>query len=147
VNDMRDLYQQLILDHYQNPHNKGTLEDATNRASGNNPLCGDHIDLTCRIKGDRIKEIKFEGSGCAISQASASIMTTVLEGKTTGEARQTMEIFTAMVTGAGQGSENLGKLAALADIYKFPARVKCAMLPWRTLEAGLDDGSLAVSTE
>ncbi len=147
MNDMRDLYQQLILDHNKSPRNKGPLENSTSRAVGHNPLCGDRIEVALRLDGDMIADIKFEGSGCAISQASASMMTTVLKGFSTGRAQELFEKFHAMLTGDGGDMEQLGKLAALADVYKFPARVKCAMLPWRTLEASLDSQPAMISTE
>ena len=147
MNDMRDLYQQLILDHYQNPRNKGHLEGATASAEGRNPLCGDQIDVTLIVGDDTIEDIKFDGSGCAISQASASIMTTVIKGKSIAQSRDLVGKFSAMVTEGDDNQEGLGKLMALADIHKFPARVKCAMLSWRAFEASLDRRDEAVSTE
>ena len=147
MNDMRDLYQQLILDHSKSPRNKGVLENPSGRAVGHNPLCGDRIEVALRLDGDTITEIKFEGSGCAISQASASIMTTVLKGITTDSAQELFENFHQMLTGGGGDKEQLGKLVALADVYKFPVRVKCAMLPWRTLEASLDSQPTMITTE
>ncbi len=147
MNDLRDLYQQLILDHNQNPRNFGTLETATHSAKGHNPLCGDHLDLYIEIEDDAIKDVRFVGTGCAISKSSASIMTTVIKGKTIAEAKELFEKFQHMATTGEIDSDALGKLAALADVHKFPARVKCAMLAWRTLTAGLEPGSETTTTE
>ncbi|MCH8327077.1 MAG: SUF system NifU family Fe-S cluster assembly protein [Candidatus Marinimicrobia bacterium] len=147
MSEMRDLYQQLILDHYQSPRNKGPLPDADASAQGRNPMCGDEVDVALKFEGDQIEEIKFEGTGCAISQASASIMTTVLKGESVAHARDLLDKFSGMMT-TGEGSlEQLGKLAALADVYKYPARVKCAMLSWRAMEASLDRRENGISTE
>ena len=147
MSDMRDLYQQLILDHFQSPRNKGPLPDADSMAQGRNPLCGDEVDVALKMDGEQIEVIKFEGTGCAISQASASIMTTVLKGQSVSHARDLLDKFSAMMM-TGEGSpEQMGKLAALADVYKYPARVKCAMLSWRAMEASLDMQAESVSTE
>jgi len=145
--DLRDLYQQLILDHNQNPRNFREIKDADRTAHGHNPLCGDDIDLYLNLEGDVIRDIGFLGSGCAISKASASIMTTVLKGKTRAEARELLEQFHRMATTGEGDPDKLGKLAALADVYKFPIRVKCAMLAWRTLEAGLEERPDTITTE
>ena len=147
MSEMRDLYQQLILDHYQSPRNKGPLPDADASAQGRNPMCGDEVDVALKFEVYQIEEIKFEGTGCAISQASASIMTTVLKGESVAHARDLLDKFSGMMT-TGEGSlEQLGKLAALADVYKYPARVKCAMLSWRAVEASLDRRENGISTE
>ena len=147
MNDLRDLYQQLILDHNQHPKNFGKLDHPTHIGHGHNPLCGDKLDLYLEIEDDRVKEISFDGSGCAISKSSTSIMTTVIKGKSRAEALTIFEHFHTMAT-TGEMSEDMqGKLAALADVYKYPARVKCAMLSWRTLAASLEDAHETVSTE
>ncbi len=147
MDDLRELYQQLILDHNQNPRNFREIKDADRTAHGHNPLCGDDIDLYLTLDGDVIRDVGFLGSGCAISKASASLMTTVLKGKTKAEVHKLLEDFHRLAT-TGEGDPNkLGKLAALADVYKFPIRVKCAMLAWRTLEASLEEQPETVTTE
>ncbi|MCH7520162.1 MAG: SUF system NifU family Fe-S cluster assembly protein [Candidatus Marinimicrobia bacterium] len=147
MNDLRDLYQQLILDHNKSPRNFGVLEGANRSAQGYNPLCGDEINVSALLGSDIIEAIKFEGAGCAISKASASIMTTVVKGKTVQEARVIIERFHRMATTGEMNGQDMGKLAALADIHKYPARVKCAMLAWRTLSASLEQQPTLVSTE
>ncbi|UCD38597.1 MAG: SUF system NifU family Fe-S cluster assembly protein [Fidelibacterota bacterium] len=147
MNDLRELYQQLILDHNQNPRNFRAIEDASHQAHGHNPLCGDEIVLTLKLEDNVVLDIGFQGSGCAISKASASIMTTVLKGKTRAEALNLLEHFHRMATTGEVDEPKLGKLAALADVYKYPVRVKCAMLAWRTLEASLEEQPTTVSTE
>ena len=147
MSDLRELYQQLILDHNQNPRNFHELENASNHAHGNNPLCGDEIDIYLLLEGDVIKDVAFTGSGCAISKASASIMTTLLKDKTRTEALEILENFHHLATTGERPEGSMGKLEALADVYKYPVRVKCAMLAWRTLEAGLEQQSTTISTE
>lgn len=147
MDDLRELYQQLILDHNQNPRNFHQPEGANREAHGHNPLCGDDIDLYLTLDNDVIRDIGFLGSGCAISKASASIMTTVLKGKTKAEALELLEHFHRMATTGEVDADRLGKLAALADVHKYPIRVKCAMLAWRTLEAGLEQQPETVTTE
>lgn len=147
MSDLRELYQQLILDHNQNPRNFHELENASYQAHGHNPLCGDEIDIYLLLEGDVIKDVAFTGSGCAISKASASIMTTVLKGKTRTEALEILENFHHLATTGEQPESSMGKLEALADVHKYPVRVKCAMLAWRTLEAGLGQQSATISTE
>jgi nitrogen fixation NifU-like protein len=147
VNDLRELYQQLILDHNQNPRNFHKLENASHHSHGNNPLCGDEIDIYLLQEGDVIKDVAFTGSGCAISKASASIMTTLLKDKTRTEALEILENFHHLATTGERPEGSMGKLEALADVYKYPVRVKCAMLAWRTLEAGLEQQSTTISTE
>ncbi len=147
MTDLRDLYQQLILDHNQHPRNFGVLEGAGLRAQGNNPLCGDQLDLYLELGEDRIKDISFEGSGCAIFKSSTSIMTTVVKGKTRAEALEVFERFHRMATTGEMDSAEMGKLAALANVHKYPVRVKCALLAWRTLEAALQEQGEIVSTE
>ncbi|MFB0515864.1 MAG: Fe-S cluster assembly sulfur transfer protein SufU [Candidatus Neomarinimicrobiota bacterium] len=147
MDDLRDLYQQLILDHNQNPRNFHEPEGANREAHGDNPLCGDEINLFIKLEDDVIRDIGFLGSGCAISKASASIMTTVLKGKTRAEALALLDRFHRMATTGEVDAEQLGKLAALADVHKYPVRVKCAMLPWRTMEASLEERQGIISTE
>lgn len=148
MDDFRELYQQLILDHNQNPRNFKVLEDATHSLDGHNPLCGDRIKVFLKIENDRIAEISFQGSGCAISKASASIMTTILKGKTETEARAIFERFHRLITTGETQDEELGKLSVLAGVYKFPARVKCAALAWHTAMNSLKgQADKPVSTE
>jgi nitrogen fixation NifU-like protein len=136
LSSLQDLYQQVILDHYRRPRNKSPLEDATHTLTLNNPLCGDVIDLMLRLEGDRIAAVHFEGKGCSISQASASMMDGVLKGRTVPEALQVMDTFTRMLHGdaAAAADTDLGDLRALAGVAKFPVRVKCALLAWNCLE-------------
>jgi nitrogen fixation NifU-like protein len=136
LNSLQDLYQQVILDHYRRPRNKGPLEGATHSLTLNNPLCGDVIDLMLRVEGDRIEDVRFEGKGCSISQASASMMGSVLEGCTVREALHIMEAFTRMLHGDpdAAGDPELGDLRALAGVSRFPVRVKCALLAWNCLD-------------
>jgi len=129
------LYQELILDHYRRPRNKGSLEAATHTVSLNNPLCGDEIDLQLRVDGDVIKEARFVGRGCSISQASASMMTQLLKDKPVPQALALAERMSAMLQGdaAAARDKALGDLRALAGVSKFPVRIKCALLPWNAL--------------
>ena len=139
--DLRELYQDVILDHSKSPRNYHKLEPSDRRAEGNNPLCGDRLTLYLRLDGDRIVDVGFEGHGCAISKASASLMTVAVKGKTHGEADRLFEVFHEMVTGKPGGpidQETLGKLAVFAGVCEFPARVKCASLPWHTMRAALE---------
>ena len=149
--ELEELYQEVILDHSRRPRNFGELPDATVRVHGDNPACGDEIDLAVRLGRDgAIEEIKFSGHGCAISQASASMMTTKLKGKGRDEAMLTLRAFQDLVTGhANDTSESLGDLRLLRGVRKFPQRVKCAMLPWRAIEQALQQqsGQATVSTE
>ena len=138
---LRELYQELILDHNKKPRNRRTMPDATADADGFNPLCGDKIHVFVKLEGDRIADVSFDGVGCAISTASASLMTTALKGKTLAEARALFERFHGMVTGepgAPVDGEALGKLAVFQGVCEFPVRVKCATLAWHTLKAALD---------
>jgi nitrogen fixation NifU-like protein len=136
--DLRDLYQEVILDHNRHPRNFGTLDDANRKAEGYNPLCGDRIDLTLKVEDGRVRDIAFQGSGCAISTASASLMTEALKGKTVEEADELFRSFHEMLTtGEGGDPERLGKLAALAGVREFPIRVKCATLAWHALQSAL----------
>lgn len=151
MTDLRDLYQQIILDHNRRPRNFRKLDDANRSAEGNNPLCGDIITVFVRVENDAIADVGFQGSGCAISQASASLMTETVKGKSLDEAQRLFGAFRAMVTSGDEDAANyretLGKLAALAGVRRFPARVKCANLPWHTLRAALLGAAKSVSTE
>jgi nitrogen fixation NifU-like protein len=150
MSELRALYQEIILDHNKNPRNFKRLEDANRTVDGYNPLCGDHYTLFLKVEGDVISDIAFQGSGCAISKASASIMTSVVKGKTKAEAEKLFETFHKLVTGELGGNvtlEELGKLAAFAGVSEFPARVKCASLPWHTMRSALQAKTETVSTE
>ncbi len=147
MEELRELYQQIILEHYRNPRNFGEMPEATHRAEGNNPLCGDRLIIELRLEGDRIEDIRFRGSGCAISQASASVMTTLVKGITVEEADALFERFHRIVTGELSPESATGALAAFAGVREFPSRVKCATLPWHTLRAALHNVAEVVSTE
>ncbi|MFQ6677707.1 MAG: Fe-S cluster assembly sulfur transfer protein SufU [Fidelibacterota bacterium] len=136
MDDLRELYQQLILDHNQHPQNFRKLDHPTSVAKGHNPLCGDEITLYLTVENDQIKDVSFKGSGCAISKASASIMTTLIKGETIAEAEHLFEQFHKMIT-TGEISEGMGKLEVLAGVHKFPSRVKCAILSWHTMNNAL----------
>lgn len=147
--ELRDLYQQVIVDHNKNPRHHHRLSDASHRAEGDNPLCGDRISLFLKVEDGVIRDIGFEGSGCAISTASASLMTTAVLGKTTAEAERLFAAFHEMVVDPNAPADPaaLGKLAAFAGVRGYPARVKCANLPWHTLHAALTSDAGAVTTE
>ena len=148
MSDLRDLYQEVIFDHYKKPRNCHALADANHVAHGHNRLCGDKLTVYLQVEGDVIKDLSFEGTGCAISTASASLMTDALKGKKIGEAEQLFEQFHHMVTDDDVEPEPaLGKLEVLAGVREFPARVKCATLAWHTLQAALKERSEPVSTE
>lgn len=149
MSDLRDLYQEVILDHNRRPRNFGSLPDATHVADGHNPLCGDRLRVAVHIDGDRIADVRFEGSGCAISKASASLMTESVKGRTLSEIDDLFEGFHQMVTASpGKPPDPaLGKLAVLAGVGEFPMRVKCATLAWHTLKAALHDPRAVVTTE
>jgi nitrogen fixation NifU-like protein len=144
--DLTDLYQQLILDHSKSPRNFRVMPDANRTAQGANPICGDNYTLYAKLDGDVVKEISFQGSGCAISKASASILTESLKGKTKAEVKSLFDQVHEMVT-SGRLSGNEGKLAALAGVHKFPARVKCAILPWHAVLAAVEGRAEPVTTE
>ena len=146
MSDLRDLYQEVIFDHNRHPRNFGPMPEANRHADGFNPLCGDRLTLHLRVEGGVIQEARFEGAGCAISTASASLMTEALKGKTEAEAATLFEGFHHMVMGEPVAVD-LGKLAVLAGVSEFPARVKCATLAWHTLNAALKNESNPVSTE
>lgn len=149
VAELRELYQQIILDHNRAPRNFKQPDAANREASGNNPICGDRITVYLKVDGDRIEDVGFQGSGCAISRASSSLMTAAVKGKTVAEAQELFRNFHEMVTGteANPDREKLGKLAAFGGVREFPARVKCASLPWHTLRAAIDAIPDSVSTE
>ena len=145
---MEDLYQEIILDHNRRPRNYGALTGATHRADGRNPLCGDELAVSIRLSQDAVEAVHFQGQGCAISKASASLMTEALEGKSVAEARAFVrQIIDGLGTGAGDWAlAEAGDLAALSGVRKFPARIKCATLAWHAFLCALEGGS-AVSTE
>lgn len=144
--DLTDLYQQLILDHNKSPRNFRVLPDANRTAQGTNPICGDNYTLYAKMDGDVVKEISFQGSGCAISKASASMLTESLKGKTLAEVKSLFDKVHDMVT-TGKLDGDVGKLAALAGVHKLPVRIKCAILPWHAAMAALEGKGETVSTE
>jgi nitrogen fixation NifU-like protein len=146
MDDLRDLYQQLILDHNQYPQNFREMIDATSKAEGHNPLCGDEITLFLQIENEKIIDASFKGTGCAISKASASIMTTLIKDLTVNEAEILFEQFHKMIT-TGETNGDMGKLMVLAGVYKFPSRVKCAVLSWHTMNNALLGNTELTSTE
>jgi nitrogen fixation protein NifU and related proteins len=171
MSDLNDLYQEMILDHSRHPHHYYPLPDATRQADGYNPLCGDQVTVYLKLDGERIKEVSFQGHGCAISKSSASVMTDLVEGKTFAEAQALFEKFHDMVTGATVGADprvrppsgsnsNFGqaqgpaptddvpeKMAVFSGVAEFPTRVKCAVLAWHTLKSALRDSKEKVKTE
>ncbi|HKS16330.1 MAG TPA: SUF system NifU family Fe-S cluster assembly protein [Planctomycetota bacterium] len=146
IGALDELYQEVILDHYRKPRNFGMLRGADRKAEGHNPLCGDRVALQLRTKAGVIEDIKFDGKGCAISTASASMMTEAVKGKSRAEAESLFDKFHALVTGGAHGDE-LGKLAAFGGVSEFPLRVKCASLAWHTLKAALEESGSTISTE
>ena len=149
MSDLRDLYQEVILDHNRSPRNFGPLEDADLQAEGYNPICGDRLTIAVKVDEGVVTDVRFQGSGCAISQASASLMTEGIKGKTLAEARALFDRFHRLVTDqtAPVDDAALGKLTVFAGVRDYPARVKCAILAWHTLRAAVDDTHEAVSTE
>ncbi len=150
MSDLRELYQQVILDHNKNPRNFHDMPDATNRVDGYNPLCGDHYTIFLKTDGDTIQDVSFTGSGCAISKASASMMTDELKGKTVREADAFFEKFHTMLTAPATSEvemDALGKLAVLSGVREYPMRVKCASLAWHTMKAAMKAEHEVVSTE
>lgn len=149
MSGLDELYQEVILDHNKSPRNFRPMADASRSAEGYNPLCGDQVTIYVKLDGGVIKDISFQGSGCAISKASASIMTSALKGKTEAEAKELFENVHKMLTGEpnGQNITGLGKLAILSGVCKFPARVKCASLAWHTVNAALKCEEGVASTE
>jgi len=150
MSDLNDLYREVILDHSKRPRNFRKLETANHQADGYNPLCGDKVTIFLQLENEVIKDVGFQGAGCAISTASASMMTESLKGKTPAEAEALFERFHDLVTGqpetASEGPQ-LGKLSIFAGVQKYPVRVKCATLPWHTLRAALENKEEAVTTE
>ena len=139
MSELSDLYQEVILDHNRRPRNFHALTEASHRAEGYNPLCGDRLTLYLKVNGDTIEDVAFEGAGCAISKASASMMTDALKGRSVAEARALFDRFHRMVTTPpSEPVEDMGKLSALAGVREFPVRVKCASLAWHTLNAALN---------
>jgi len=149
--DLKALYQEVILDHSKKPRNYRVIEDADCHAEGYNPLCGDRINLYVKLESDRISDVSFQGSGCAISTSSASLLTETLKGKTLAEADALFQKFHALVTGEANGNQAggvaLGKLAVFSGVAEFPVRVKCATLAWHTLRSALKGEEKAVTTE
>jgi nitrogen fixation NifU-like protein len=147
LDDLNDLYQQVILDHSRSPRNFRVLPDADRTAQGHNPLCGDNVTVYLKLDGDRIGDIAFQGSGCAISKASASILTEALKGRRLDEVKPLFDRVHQLVT-TGEGADRApGKLAVFAGVHKFPARVKCAILPWHAALAALEGQTTPVTTE
>jgi nitrogen fixation NifU-like protein len=150
MSELDELYQEVILDHNKSPRNYRTMANANRKAQGYNPLCGDQVTVYVQLDDGIIKDISFQGSGCAISKASASLMTSALKGKSESEAKQLFENVPRMLTGEPGGNgheEDVGKLAILSGVCKFPARVKCASLAWHTVNSALKDEDGVASTE
>jgi nitrogen fixation NifU-like protein len=150
MSDLRELYQELIIDHSKRPRNFKVLETADRKLEGYNPLCGDKVTVFLELQDGRVKDVSFQGSGCAISTASASVMTETVKGKSLGEVEALFDRFHQMVTGKKGATDNgpeLGKLAVFSGVSEFPARVKCATLAWHTLHAALQGSGETVSTE
>jgi nitrogen fixation NifU-like protein len=145
--DLKDLYRDVILDHNRQPRNFGRLDPSDAQAEGHNPLCGDRLSVFVRLNGDRIEDVHFEGKGCAISTASASLMTEAVKGKSRAAVDEIFErVHTLLTSQNAPPSQDLGKLAALSGVREYPARVKCATLCWHTLNAALQNGA-TVTTE
>jgi nitrogen fixation NifU-like protein len=148
MGELRELYQEVILDHSKRPRNFGELAGANRRAEGYNPLCGDRETVFVRLEDDLLKDVGFRGAGCAISTASASMMTEAVKGKTRAQAEALFERFHDLITGRdGRNEPELGKLTVFSGVREFPIRVKCATLPWHTLRAALAGAETTVSTE
>jgi nitrogen fixation protein NifU and related proteins len=152
VSDLRELYQDMILDHTRRPRNFGPLPEANRRAEGHNPLCGDRATVLVRLEGDKVADVRFQGAGCSISTASASMMTESIKGKTRAEAEKLFDRFHQLITSdptraAQNAAPELGKLAVFSGVCEFPVRVKCASLAWHTLKAALAGEDTSVSTE
>jgi nitrogen fixation NifU-like protein len=145
--DLKELYRDVILDHNRSPRNFGRLEPADATAVGRNPLCGDRLDVMLRMDGDRVADVRFDGQGCAISMASASLMSEAIKGRRREDIERLYRDVHALLTGQGGDGSELGKLAALGGVAEFPARVKCASLCWHTLHAALNETHAPVSTE
>ena len=151
MQDLRELYQEVILDHNKRPRNFGPLPSASHQAEGHNPLCGDQLKVYLETDGEKVNDIHFEGMGCAISKASASLMTEAVKGKSLSEVETLYGHFHDLLTGdpstRGQADEALGKLAVFSGVREFPVRVKCATLAWHTLQAALAARADPISTE
>jgi len=149
MTDLRELYQQVILDHNKNPRNFREISNASSRVEGYNPLCGDHYTVFLQVDGDTIKDVSFIGNGCAISKASASVMSSTVKGKSKEYATRLFETFHKLVTGdtSGLDAADLGRLNAFSGVSEFPARVKCATLAWHTLRTALEGQKDTVTTE
>lgn len=148
MSELNDLYQEVILDHNRRPHNFRVIDEATAKQEGYNPLCGDRLTLYLTLDGGVIKDVAFQGSGCAISKASASLMTDAVKGKTVAEARELFDAFHEMITSnPDTPAADLGKLSVLAGVREFPTRVKCASLAWHTMKAAVETPTAAVATE
>ncbi|HET8668660.1 MAG TPA: SUF system NifU family Fe-S cluster assembly protein [Terriglobales bacterium] len=146
--DLRELYQELILDHSKKPRNYREMPNANRKVEGFNPLCGDHFTVYMEMADGVVRDLSFQGSGCALSRASASMMTQVLKGKSKPEAEQIFERFHDLVTGKSEGdSEHLGKLAVFSGVSEFPVRVKCASLAWHAMKAALEGDAEQITTE
>jgi nitrogen fixation protein NifU and related proteins len=145
MSSLAELYQNVILEHNRSPRNYRVMSDADRQAEGSNPLCGDQLTVWVKVDGDVISDVTFQGLGCAISRASASLMTAAVKGKTRQETEELFQRFRRLVTGKTESadSETLGKLAVFSGISQYPTRVKCASLPWHTLKAALEDGTSA----
>ena len=140
-----ELYRELILEHYKSPRNRGRLDQPDIANRGHNPLCGDDVEVSLQIADGKVQDVRFQGKGCSISQASASMMTEAIKGKSTDEARALVDGFKAMMKGEAEPDETLGDVEALQGVKRYPVRIKCAMLAWTTLEEGLDVYSRAKS--
>lgn len=147
MSELRELYQNTILDHNKQPRNFRVPEGATNHADGHNPLCGDKVTVHVAVEGNALRDIGFQGSGCAISTASASLMTQAVKGKSIADTLKLFDEFHALLTTGGEVSEALGKLAVFAGVREYPMRVKCATLAWHTLRTALDGKHETVKTE
>ncbi len=150
MEELKELYQQIILDHNKSPKNYGKMVNCTHASEGYNPLCGDRIKIYAKVENGVIEDIKFEGEGCAIAKASGSIMTALLKGKTVAEAQQLFEEFQHLITSdvrSNVDTEKLGKLAVFAGVREFPTRVKCAGLAWHTVKAAIEKKDELVTTE
>ena len=147
MSDLQDLYQSIILDHNRRPKNYGSLDGATNRAEGRNPLCGDEVAVELKVQRDAIEDVRFTAIGCAVSRAAASIMTQAVKGKSRAEVDRLFTQFHELVTGrlkpTPQEARTMGEMAAFSGVSRFPVRVKCASMPWHTLQAALRDGGAA----
>jgi nitrogen fixation NifU-like protein len=149
VSELNDLYQEVIIDHSMHPHNYHAMPDSSRKAEGYNPLCGDQVTVYLKLAGDKIEDVSFEGKGCAISKASASVMTEVLKNKTREQAESLFQTFHGLIKGDAKqpDPESLGKLAAFSGVHEFPTRVKCAILAWHTFRSALDAKKGTTTTE